>query len=85
MNQRHYPDHIWIELVDETITGVGDYFASARNDAGRTDFGVLGYSGSRFSEAAIHFESRFGVFGVKVVPNIFTILYCIFSPDNLHP
>jgi len=64
MNNRHDPDHITIQLVNETIAGVRNNLSSASDNADRANFGVLGDSGYRFSEAAIHFEGCFWVYGV---------------------
>ena len=85
MNNRHDPHHILFQLVNKTITGVRNNLSSARDHADGADFGMLGYSGNRFSEAALHFDGRFWIYVVQVVPNFFTIMYSIFSPDNLHP
>ncbi|ANI51884.1 hypothetical protein PDR5_01540 [Pseudomonas sp. DR 5-09] len=59
-------------------------FSRAGNDTGWADFRILGNSDNRFAEAVIHIYSGFWVYGVKIIPNLFTFLCGGFRPDNLH-
>ncbi len=72
------------QLIYEPIALVWNDFSRAGNDTDWANFRILRNSGNRFAEAVIHIYSGFWVYGVKIIPNFFTILFGGFRPDNPH-